>query len=612
MKKRIKVTIYFLALAVIVLTVRLYYLQIMSGPLYAEMAEENIVRTKSVFAPRGNIYDRNGKLLVKSIPVPAISVKPLIALNDRNTLETLSRELGIGYQELVDKLESVNVSYLDRMILAYDINKETLVYFKENARGLAGVEVVNVFLREYSYGSLASHLLGYIREIDEEKLESEKYAAYEGGDQIGDGGVEQSYEQILRGIKGKETYEVDSLGRPVEIVEKVDPIPGNDIYLTVDIEIQRQIEELLYQSILERREQAPEDSEQNYNVPGGAVVVLEASSGEVIAMASYPTFNPEMFIGGISENDWQYLNAPQNHKPLNNRAVMSFAPGSTFKIATAYAGLAEEVINKNTTVTCRGVWYGLGSSYPKFCWRKSGHGTLNIYGGIKNSCDSYFYEVGYRLFVKNKNENELLQKYSRLFGFGSKTGIDLPYEDEGLVPDSEWKQEYFKSQVEKTVWYPGDTVNMSIGQGDLLATPLQLAQAYMMLANRGIYHPPHLVGEIKDYKGDLVLEIEKEDYRDIDLNEDYVDMIEEGLKLVVEEGTAAYRFLGFPLEEIPVAGKTGTSEVSGKQDYAWFGSYAPIGNPKYVVAVMLEEAGGGSAAAAPIAEDIYRMLFNIQ
>ncbi len=612
MKKRIKITIYFLALAVIVLAVRLYYLQVMSGPLYAEMAEENIVRTKSVPAPRGNIYDRKGKLLVKSVPVPAISVKPLIALNDKSTLETLSRELGIGYQELVDKLESVNVSYLDRMMLAYSISKETLVYFKENAGELAGVEVVDIFLREYSYGSLASHILGYIGEIDEEKLESEKYSAYEGGDQIGVSGVEQSYEQILRGIKGKETYEVDRLGRPVEIVEKVEPIPGNDIYLTVDIEVQRQIEELLYQSILERREQAPEDSEQNYNVPGGAVVVLEASSGEVIAMASYPTFNPEMFIGGISENDWQHLNAPQNHKPLNNRAVKSFAPGSTFKIATAYAGLAEEVINENTTVTCRGAWYGLGSSYPKFCWKKSGHGTLNIYGGIKNSCDSFFYEVGYRLFVKNKNENELLQKYSRLFGFGSKTGIDLPYEDEGLVPDREWKQEYFKSQVEKTVWYPGDTVNMAIGQGDLLATPLQLAQAYMILANRGIYHPPHLVGEIKDYKGDLVLEIEKQDYRNIDLNEDYVDMIEEGLKLVVEEGTAAYRFLGFPLDEIPVAGKTGTSEVSGKQDYAWFGSYAPIGNPKYVVAVMLEEAGGGSAAAAPIAEDIYRILFNIE
>ncbi len=611
MKKRIKIVIYFLALAIIVLSVRLYFLQVMSGQLYAEMAQENIVRTKSVPAPRGNIYDRNGNLLVKSVPVPAISVEPLVVLENEKVLETLSRELDIGYDKLVSKLSSVNMSYLDRVILDHDISDETLVYFKENANNLVGVEVINIFLRQYNYSSLASHILGYTGEIDEEKLESGKYDTYEGGDQIGISGIEQSYEDILRGSKGKVTYEVDPLGRPVNIIEKIDYIAGNDVYLTIDIEIQKQVEEILYQAIQERRELAPEDGEENFRVPGGAVVILEAATGEIVSMASYPTFNPEMFIGGISENDWQYLNEPKNHYPLNNRAVMSYAPGSTFKIVTAYGGLTEEVINENSTVTCTGTWYGLGRNYPKLCWKKSGHGTLNIYGGIKNSCDSYFYEIGYRLFAKNKNENELLQKYSRLFGMGSETGIDLPYEDKGVVPDSEWKKEYFKEQVEKTVWYPGDSVNMAIGQGDLLATPLQLAQSYMILANRGMYYSPHLVEEIKDYKGELVLEMKGENYKDINLNEEYVDMIEKGLKLVVDEGTAAYRFYQFPIDEIPIAGKTGTAEVAGKQDFAWFGSYAPIGNPKYVVVVMLEEAGGGSSAAAPIAEDIYRILFNI-
>jgi len=612
-KKRLKVAVYLAAAVTVVLVLRLYYLQVMSGEVLAQEAQQNIVRSQTVAAPRGNIYDRNGELLVKSVPVQAVAVEPRAALNSEFTLEFLSTNLGIDYQDLEDKLKGTNISYLERVLLAQDIDKETLIVFKENLEDLSGVEIIDIFEREYSYGYLASHILGYTGEIDEEKLTSDQYeSSYEGGDQIGISGIEQYYEQILKGLKGKVTYEVDPLGRPVSTIEKVDYIPGNDIYLTLDIELQGKVEEFLHKAIDEIRQKEVEaGSEELFKVTGGAAVVLEADTGEVLAMASYPTYNPEVFIGGISSKDWAFLNDPVNDYPLNNRAVMTYPPGSVFKIVTAYAGLSEEVINENSRVSCSGTWYGLGRSFPKLCWRRGGHGSLNILGGIKNSCDSYFYEVGLRLFSKLDNQEELLQQYSRLFGFGKKTGIDLPYEDPGIVPDRAWKKEYFKNQVEKSVWYPGDTVNMSIGQGDLLVSPLQIAQSYMILANRGNYEQVHLLKDIRDYTGEAFLPIEVGQHNELNLNQEYVDIIEQGLGLVVSEGTSASRFIGFPLSEIPIAGKTGTAEFAGRQDFAWFASYAPMDDPQYVVVAMLEEAGGGSTAVAPLVREIYSYLFNL-
>ena len=266
---------------------------------------------------------------------------------------------------------------------------------------LPGVEVVDVYLREYEYGVLASHILGYTGEIDEEKLSSGLYSGdYSGGDQIGLTGLEEQYENILRGEKGELVYEVDPLGRPVSIIEERDPVSGNDLYLTIDIELQKVTEEALSSGIMEVREKTLTNSDEHYKVTGGAVVVLNAKNGEVLSMASYPTYDPGIFSGGISAQDWAYLNDAENQYPLNNRAVLSYAPGSVFKVVTAYAGLQENIISEYSTFTCRGTWYGLGSDFPKNCWSRSGHGSLSIRGAIKNSCDIYFYEVGLWTFCK--------------------------------------------------------------------------------------------------------------------------------------------------------------------------------------------------------------------
>lgn len=591
----------------IVLILRLYFLQIMSGELYAELASKNITREKTVAAPRGNIYDQNGKLIVKSVPVTAVAVEPHIVLKNEDVMKALSDCLDMSYQDIKEKLEKSDVSYIDRVILKQDIDTATIIYLKENSSKFPGVEVVDVYLRKYNFGVLASHLLGYTGEISEDMLKSEKYGdGYDGGDQIGHTGLEEAYESLLKGKKGKIIYEVDPLGRPVNILEETSPTYGNDLYLTIDIDLQRAVEEILYQSIEEVRQKKDEDTDEYYRVPGGAAVILDPKNGQVLAMASYPTFKPELFVGGISQTDLDNLKDPENYYPLINRAIMPYPPGSVIKIVTAYAGLAEDIINEGRKINCTGVWLVLGEDPPRDCWQS--HGSLDIRGAIKKSCNSFFYQVGYELFMKLNNKEELLQEYLRKFGFGSETGIDIPYEYKGLVADKEWK----KDQTEYFDWFPGDTVNMAIGQGDLMVTPLQMAQAFSILANRGIQYTPYIVKEIRDTEGNLFPYNSGEEYKDLDLDKNFIKIIEDGLVQVVGSGgTAAYSFRNFPLDEYLVAGKTGTAEFVGRQDYAWFASYAPVDNPKYVVVVMLEEAGSGGSKAAPIVEKIYRYLFNI-
>lgn len=609
---RLRFVIYFLIALVAVLVVRLYFLQVMSGQIYAQEASQSILRSKTIPAPRGDIFDRNGKLLVKNIPVPSVAVDPRVVIKNDVVIGILSDKLNIPEYKIREKLEKSNISYLERIVLKQDIDYPTLIYLKENSSNLPGVEIIDVFFREYEYGNLAAHILGYTGEIDENRLKMSEYSVgYEGGDQIGLTGIEEFYEDLLRGIKGNITYEVDPVGKPEGIIEEIPYTSGNDLYLTIDIDLQKAVEQILADSISELRLKKLRDSDEFYKVPGGAVVVMQAQNGEVLSMASYPTYDPSVFTGGISTADWLFLNDPDNYFPLNNRALMGYAPGSVFKLVTAFAGLNEGIISTGRAISCQGIWYGLGEDFPKWCWAKSGHGALNIYGGIQNSCDIYFYEVGYELFLKNKNIDELLQKYARIFGFGSETGIDLPSEDTGVVPDKEWKEDYFKGQAGNTVWFPGDSVNMAIGQGDLLVTPLQMAQAYSILINRGLKYEPHIGMEVRDPDGKNLIDLGDSHSENLVLDNGYMEIIEKGLTQVVASGTASGRFAGFPLKDIPVAGKTGTAEVIGKQDFGWFVCYAPADDPQYLIVVMLEQAGGGSSSAAPVAKKILEYLFEL-
>jgi penicillin-binding protein 2 len=342
-------------------------------------------------------------------------------------------------------------------------------------------------------------------------------------------------------------------------------------------------------------------------------VVLDPRSGEIIAMASYPTFNLNEFVGGISEKAWKELNDPSNMYPLNNRAIMSeLPPASTFKVVTAIGAIQEATYSMNSPFECKHVFTkGPFEDYPKYCWTT--HGRLNLFNGIVQSCDIVFYELGYTFYQRQlKEEGSPLWEYARDFRLGMHTGIDLTSEMDGRVPSPEWKREFNRDNPEYQVWYPGDTVNMAIGQGDLLSTPLQMAYVFAGIANGGKFVKPHVMKDLEDSDGEVSLTAETETVAELEIDVQIFAQISEALQGVVKgKGTASKTFEGFPLAQIPVAGKTGTAEVVGKQPASWFVCYAPANDPQYVVAVVIEQGGHGGETAAPAARRILEGLFNL-
>ncbi|MBI4733956.1 MAG: hypothetical protein HY779_03950 [Rubrobacteridae bacterium] len=342
------------------------------------------------------------------------------------------------------------------------------------------------------------------------------------------------------------------------------------------------------------------------NACAGAIVVMDPKNGQVLAMASYPTYNPELFIGGISNNDWRNLIDKKNNFPLNNRALMAYPPGSTFKPVTLIGGLEDKLVKFSDTFDCGGRWYGLGKKWARYCWDHSGHGGIGLLRGMAESCDTVFYNIGHRFY---KDSKERLQYWARACGIGAQTGVDLSMEAKGRVPDKEWKKDFNRNNPDYQKWYPGDTVNIAIGQGDLLATPLQLASLYGAIANGGIMYRPHLGKAIISWDGNIKREfkLKPEDKKRLPISADVMRFTQTSLERVTQSGgTAAGAFTGFKEQ---VAGKTGTAQVKGKDDFAWFIGYAPVKEPRYVVVVMVEQGGHGGSIAAPAVRKILAAAF---
>ena len=418
------------------------------------------------------------------------------------------------------------------------------------------------------------------------------------------------------GIKGKKLIETNSKGIPTRTIKSTKPVAGSSIELTINMDAQKATEEALEKAVKAARSQYDKNFKKHYLGTAGAAVVLDVNNGEVIARASSPSYDPAKFIGGIDEKEWKLLNSKEAHAPMNNRAYVSlYPPASTFKPFTAISSLQEGLTTIHTPFTCTGEWRKWNQTFK--CWKKEGHGTLTLGRAISESCDVYFYNTGAVLYQSKKNDGESLQLWSQRFGFGKKTRIPLPNEggtkdtsdSTGRVPTKKWKAAFNRANDKKfQIWYPGDTINMSIGQGDLLVSPLQLANAYGAIANGGTLYRPKIVKRIKSSKGKTIKKIKSKINKKIHIKGSYLTAIKDGLKNVVRgEGTAAGAFAGF---NIPVAGKTGTAEVKGKQDTALFVGYAPINNPRYVVVIIIEEGGHGGSVAAPAAREIFAELFN--
>jgi len=609
---RLKLFSYFSIAIFLVVFLRLWYLQVMTGDEFASISEQNRVKTVSIRAVRGNIYDRFGNILVMNHSSIAVTAVPAIVLKNENEIIILSDLLDIPFDEIKGKLEKGLIHPLDGIILKNSIDDETAAEVADRKMDLPGVTVEPEIFRFYPNGSLAAHILGYVGQISDEQLAEPKLIGkYVSGDVIGKSGLEMYYEDYLRGQPGYYTVEVDPSGYPVRNIDKVDSIPGNNIHTTLDLDMQRYVEEKLAVGIEETRSELDEKTKELFNATGGAAVVLDATNGEILAMVSYPSYNPSLFVQGISQKNWDILNDPENNYPLNNRAIMPYAPASTFKVVTLLTSLKYGIADESTTVYCGGVWNGLGEGYEKNCWNLSGHGNVNVLRSLEQSCDIFYYHMGLEIYRKRGDEGEILQKVARMLGFGTVTGVDLPFESSGRVPDVKWKKQFNKQNAQNTLWYAGDTVNMAVGQGDILATPLQVAELYLQIANHGKKFQPHLLSWIESYDVKTVKYYESVVKEIPDLEEDFYEIVIAGLARVPVYGTAMEAFAGFPLDKYPVAAKTGTSEVLGKQNFSWVASFSPVKDPKFVVVVMVEEGGSGGGVAARIARQVYDYLYKI-
>ncbi|MCL5291841.1 MAG: penicillin-binding protein 2 [Actinobacteria bacterium] len=594
----------FVVFAVLVFSVllgRLWFMQVMQGESYQKQADSNRRRIIPIDAPRGYIYDRNHKVLVSNRPGLAISVMPTIAQVNKGVIDRLAVLTGMTTKEINDKLSATNADPLKPRVIKRDVDKKIVAYISEHQADFPGVDLTVETIREYPLGNLSAHVVGYLGEISNDELKAKKSDGYDMGDVVGKTGVEKAYEWALRGTKGSQQVEVNAAGRPLRVLKNITPNPGHDLILTIDIGIQEAAEKALANGIAEAK--AGRFKKAN----AGAVVVMDPTNGEVVALASYPTYDPNLFLGGISSKNWETLTNPSSGYPLNDRAIMAAYPsGSTFKVITGIGALADGLTTASRTINCTGTWTGFGAEWAKSCWLKSGHGNVDFISAVAQSCDSYFYQLGYEF---EKKGGERLQYWARVFGIGKQTGIDLPSEATGRVPDKKWKKEFNKDFPEYQTWVPGDTVNMAIGQGDLLLTPLQLAMDYSAVANGGTIYKPHTVRSVVNSDGKVVYDNKPVVTQKLPVSQEAIATMKEGLKQVVANGTAAGLFSGFPM---PVAGKTGTAEVQGKDDFAWFAGYAPADNPKYVAVCVIEQGGHGGSAAGPVVRSVLAKALNVQ
>jgi penicillin-binding protein 2 len=577
MEKRIAAAIYIVILLCLTLVFRLWYLQILKGNEYREIDERNRLRVLNIVPPRGIIYDRNNRPLVKNIPSFDIAVVKEDIPKDPETLSSLGRLIGMKKDEIEKKLDSRPRKPFEPLTLKEDVSFQEVARVEAGKIDFPGLQVKVVSGREYIYGHAASHVLGYIGSMSLAQMKSPLYSDVPPESSVGQFGIEKVFDADLRGIAGKKVIEVDAVGSIMKVVRIQRPIKGRDIRLTIDIDLQV-------------------EAEKNLRGKEGAVVALDTGTGEVLAIASSPTFDPNLFVRGIERKDWKKLvNDPR--KPMLNRAIQSqYPPGSTFKIITAITALEEGLVTEHTDYYCKGSIY-FGRVFR--CWKWGGHGDVRLHESLVESCDVYYYEIAKELDV------DTLAQYAFSYGLGRPTGIEIEGEAKGIVPTSGWKYERQKER-----WYTGETLNTVIGQGYLSATPIQMARVIATVVNGGkLYEPYLLMEEGKKPTPEGVVKIGRKN----------IEVIKKALTGVVEEKEGTGRRAASDI--VSVGGKTGTTQVVGGvskdedvphkfRDHAWFVAFAPVERPKIAVAVFIEHGGHGSTSAAPIAKKIIEAYFD--
>jgi penicillin-binding protein 2 len=616
---------------------RLWFLQVTTTASYAAETRANRIRVISEPAVRGRIIDRNGKVLVENQLVDSIQVRRGLTDPDRKRMvPALAKVLKLSEKAINKRLDSVRYSPYQPVPIKDRVSYKQAVYVKERPEIFPNVDVVRRSIRVYPsereakilYGlpSVAAHELGYVGAINGREQKLHKNEGYGPEDVIGKDGVEQVFETELRGKPRVRKLEVDSRGRLVRVLSDKPAEAGNDVQLTMDLDVQRVAEESLQQGMKAAsglHDPTIKTAFKTYAAKGGAAVVLDATNGDVVALASAPTFDITKFSDGIPAEEFSTLNNPKSNFPLLDRAVQGqYAPGSTFKTFTALASLEDNITKPDETIVDKGfIEFGEPGNLESF--KNAGkevHGSIQMKTAISVSSDVYFFTMGFRFWrAFNKGNTKIgygIQRVARDFGFGKKTGIPLPNELNGRVPDQKFKAKFNKkSPIEADkVWLPGDSAHLAVGQGDLLTTPLQLASAYATFANDGTIYSPRLAKEILTPGGAANLRsLPPQQTGHVKINPADRDVILQGLEGVVQGiGTAGPAFQGY--SGLPIAGKTGTAEVLGKQDTSVFvGIMNPnpppdSGEHQYVIAVIVEQGGNGGSVAAPIAKRIMQSL----
>jgi penicillin-binding protein 2 len=589
--RRLNLCITVALLAFSFLIVRLWALQVLQGEAMRALSEDNRIRIRHTQATRGSIVDRQGRVLVDSRAAFDAVLVPEDSPDLEVTVELLSHFLNQSAAQTKALLDgAAGHAPFHEIVVKRDLNWDEVVALETHQLDLPGVDMRVTPLRHYPQGPVLAHVLGYVGETTREDIERDR--RYRAGDLVGKAGLEKSWEEYLRGVNGGQQVEVDALGRELRVLDEVPETPGNTLVLTIDLDLQLAAENAL-------------------GGRPGAVVALDPRSGDTLAIVSQPAFDPNVFSHGIRSAEWKALVEDPYH-PLTNRAIQGqYPPGSTFKIVVATAALEEGVINPFTGIHCGG---GLQFGNHFFhCWKKGGHGTVQVHEALVQSCDVFFYQVGQRLGI------DVIAEYARAFGLGSPTGTGLEHEKGGVIPDSAWKRHRFNEP-----WYAGETLSAAIGQGYITATPMQMAELVATMGV-GVRYRPRFVSRVETPGGDVVRTFEAEEVGRLPARKITLDLVRAGLVDVVNTDRGTGKNARLP--NVTVAGKTGTSQsvrFVGKpkkgenipweqRDHAWFVAYAPAENPAIAVAVLVEHAGaGGGAVAAPVANQVLQAFFDLE
>jgi penicillin-binding protein 2 len=534
------------------LTARLFFLQVVHGAENRGLADSNRVQVRVIHAPRGVIYDRNGKILAQNNP----------GFRLKNPDPSATPHFQFVTRDDALKMEATEDPQF------------------------ANLEVDSV--RYYPFSAAAAHVLGYLGEISEDELKDPQYVGYKLGDRIGRAGVESSYEKVLKGKDGAEIIEVDAQGKRLQTLRVIEPVPGNDLHLSIDADLQKETFEALAFGI------------QKNKVCCGAAVAEDPATGQILSLASYPSYDANALSDPTRSSEVeQYFTDP--HSPFLNRATSGvYPPGSTFKIASALAGLSSKQITKDTIIQDTGVMHLGPYSFANWYFSEYGRteGPVDIIKALQRSNDIYFYQLGATIGV------EKLSQTAKLMGLGKKIGVDLPGEEDGLIGDDAWKQANYHE-----VWYPGDTLHMAIGQGYILATPLQIMSETAFIANNGLLIQPHVGSKITAADGRLVKEFQYKPIVENLFDQKDIELVKQGLSRVPKGGGTAWPFFTYT---IPTAGKTGTAEFGDPKNktHAWYTSYAPEDHPQIALTVLVEAGGEGSNVSAPISKQIYNWYFS--